>query len=136
MRLSGLQKEVLALYRHCLRESRKKPEVSAVPLTTTPTALNHIFKPLRGQNLQRVEILTSETLQPLSFYCAKENVSFKYTPLKESRTFDSRAPALAMSALVPWLGQLLPSAAVAAFPPTPRFPVTMAAVLSSLQNLH
>ncbi|KZZ89458.1 Complex 1 LYR protein [Moelleriella libera RCEF 2490] len=25
MRLSGLQKEVVALYRHCLRESRKKP---------------------------------------------------------------------------------------------------------------
>ncbi|KAM3455493.1 hypothetical protein MY5147_001372 [Beauveria neobassiana] len=28
MRLSGLQKEVLALYRHCLRESRKKPETT------------------------------------------------------------------------------------------------------------
>lgn len=27
MRLSGLQKEVLALYRQCLRECRKKPEV-------------------------------------------------------------------------------------------------------------
>lgn len=27
MRLSGLQKEVLALYRKCLRESRKKPAV-------------------------------------------------------------------------------------------------------------
>ncbi|KAK7419328.1 mitochondrial respiratory chain complex II assembly [Neonectria magnoliae] len=27
MRLSGLQKEVVALYRHCLRESRKKPVV-------------------------------------------------------------------------------------------------------------
>ncbi|CAM1507228.1 Fc.00g068690.m01.CDS01 [Cosmosporella sp. VM-42] len=26
MRLSGLQKEVLALYRNCLRESRRKPE--------------------------------------------------------------------------------------------------------------
>ncbi|KAK5987575.1 Succinate dehydrogenase assembly factor 1 [Cladobotryum mycophilum] len=26
MRLSGLQKEVLALYRQCLRESRKKPQ--------------------------------------------------------------------------------------------------------------
>ncbi|KOS22018.1 Succinate dehydrogenase assembly factor 1 -like protein [Escovopsis weberi] len=26
MRHSGLQREVLALYRHCLRESRKKPE--------------------------------------------------------------------------------------------------------------
>ncbi|QPH00344.1 hypothetical protein C2857_003796 [Epichloe festucae Fl1] len=25
MRHSGLQKEVLGLYRHCLRESRKKP---------------------------------------------------------------------------------------------------------------
>jgi len=30
MRYSGLQKEVLALYRKCLRESRKKPVVSAV----------------------------------------------------------------------------------------------------------
>ncbi|ORY66246.1 uncharacterized protein BCR38DRAFT_339720 [Pseudomassariella vexata] len=28
MRLSGLQKEVLALYRGCLRESRKKPEAT------------------------------------------------------------------------------------------------------------
>lgn len=27
MRLSGLQKEVLSLYRQCLRESRKKPQV-------------------------------------------------------------------------------------------------------------
>ena len=27
MRLSGLQKEVLSLYRNCLRESRKKPQV-------------------------------------------------------------------------------------------------------------
>lgn len=27
-RLSGLQKEVLVLYRSCLREARKKPEVS------------------------------------------------------------------------------------------------------------
>ncbi|KAH8177656.1 complex 1 protein (LYR family) domain-containing protein [Sarocladium implicatum] len=26
MRLSGLQKEVLGLYRQCLRESRKKPQ--------------------------------------------------------------------------------------------------------------
>jgi hypothetical protein len=28
MRLSGLQKEVLKLYRRCLREARKKPSVS------------------------------------------------------------------------------------------------------------
>lgn len=27
MRLSGLQKDVLSLYRSCLRESRKKPKV-------------------------------------------------------------------------------------------------------------
>ena len=27
VRLSGLQREVIALYRQCLRESRKKPEV-------------------------------------------------------------------------------------------------------------
>ncbi|KAK4105880.1 hypothetical protein N658DRAFT_415979 [Parathielavia hyrcaniae] len=28
MRLSGLQRDVLALYRQCLRECRKKPEAS------------------------------------------------------------------------------------------------------------
>jgi hypothetical protein len=28
MKLSGLQKEVLKLYRHCLREAGKKPPVS------------------------------------------------------------------------------------------------------------
>ncbi|KAL1879917.1 hypothetical protein VTK73DRAFT_6613 [Phialemonium thermophilum] len=28
MRLSGLQREVLSLYRQCLRESRKKPEAT------------------------------------------------------------------------------------------------------------
>ena len=28
MRLSGLQKEVLSLYRNCLRECRKKPEAT------------------------------------------------------------------------------------------------------------
>jgi succinate dehydrogenase assembly factor 1 len=28
MRLSGIQKEVLALYRQCIRECRKKPEAS------------------------------------------------------------------------------------------------------------
>ncbi|KAH6660349.1 hypothetical protein BKA67DRAFT_508957 [Truncatella angustata] len=31
MRLSGLQKEVLSLYRHCLRETRKKPQVQLSP---------------------------------------------------------------------------------------------------------
>ncbi len=30
MRYSGLQREVLALYRRCLRESRKRPVVSAL----------------------------------------------------------------------------------------------------------
>ncbi|KAI0136716.1 hypothetical protein BJ170DRAFT_677586 [Xylariales sp. AK1849] len=28
MKLSGLQKEVIVLYRHCLRESRKKPQTT------------------------------------------------------------------------------------------------------------
>ncbi len=32
MKLSGLQKEVLALYRHCLRESRKKAGVRDLEL--------------------------------------------------------------------------------------------------------
>lgn len=31
MRLSGLQREVLKLYRQCLREARKKPEVFVEP---------------------------------------------------------------------------------------------------------
>ncbi|KAM3476710.1 hypothetical protein MY4038_006057 [Beauveria bassiana] len=41
MRLSGLQKEVLALYRHCLRESRKKPEVPACPTPTRSATRPH-----------------------------------------------------------------------------------------------
>lgn len=41
MRLSGLQKEVLTLYRQCLRESRKKPKVctpARAPATVPPPA--------------------------------------------------------------------------------------------------
>lgn len=34
MRLSGLQKEVLSLYRNCLRETRKKPAVRIAILYT------------------------------------------------------------------------------------------------------
>lgn len=38
MRLSGLQREVLKLYRKCLREARKKPEVKiTMPSPLTPT---------------------------------------------------------------------------------------------------
>lgn len=34
MRLSGLQRDVLKLYRQCLRAARKKPEVGATPIHT------------------------------------------------------------------------------------------------------
>ncbi|KAG6013223.1 hypothetical protein E4U43_007429 [Claviceps pusilla] len=38
MRHSGLQKEVLSLYRHCLRESRKKPAVSSGSKDPSPSS--------------------------------------------------------------------------------------------------
>lgn len=37
-RLSGLQREVLSLYRSCLREIRNKPAVGVVLVTFSPTA--------------------------------------------------------------------------------------------------
>ncbi|EGX90515.1 hypothetical protein CCM_06935 [Cordyceps militaris CM01] len=46
MRLSGLQKEVLGLYRHCLRESRKKPEASL-----SPNILHKAHPPAPGPEL-------------------------------------------------------------------------------------
>ncbi|KAL2857712.1 hypothetical protein BJY01DRAFT_112965 [Aspergillus pseudoustus] len=39
-RLSGLQREVLSLYRNCLREIRKKPVVSSPPSAFSPSAGN------------------------------------------------------------------------------------------------
>jgi hypothetical protein len=40
MRLSGIQKEVLSLYRRCLREAVKKPIVSvAYPILSSPVQL-------------------------------------------------------------------------------------------------
>ncbi|OAQ81569.1 complex 1 protein (LYR family) domain-containing protein [Purpureocillium lilacinum] len=68
MRLSGLQKEVLALYRQCLRESRKKPQVRARGCT---------LKTLPGKTLtagpssQRTCPLTSVTLPPSSSSSAR-----------------------------------------------------------------
>ncbi|KAF5125935.1 Succinate dehydrogenase assembly factor 1, mitochondrial [Metarhizium anisopliae] len=53
MRLSGLQKEVLALYRSCLRESRKKPAtldaVAQALLLTHERALELISSNSRGR---------------------------------------------------------------------------------------
>lgn len=42
VRYSGLQKEVLGLYRQCLREARKKPEVRenpGFPLVVVPSGI-------------------------------------------------------------------------------------------------
>lgn len=47
VRLSGLQKEVLSLYRQCLRETRKKPDVTSHP-SLNPTARS--LEPLEDQN--------------------------------------------------------------------------------------
>jgi len=41
VRLSGLQREVIALYRQCLRESRKKPEVCKAQ--STIAAIDHLL---------------------------------------------------------------------------------------------
>ena len=45
MRLSGLQRDVLALYRQCLRESRKKPQVS-IQLIASRGVTNRGFRML------------------------------------------------------------------------------------------
>ncbi|KAJ5678603.1 hypothetical protein N7462_006847 [Penicillium macrosclerotiorum] len=49
-RLSGLQRDVLSLYRQCLREVRKKPSVCATPLRSSPPT-NRLFFCL-GQDSQ------------------------------------------------------------------------------------
>lgn len=41
-RLSGLQRDVLALYRKCLRESRKKPAVSRFPIRIEKQVVNQM----------------------------------------------------------------------------------------------
>lgn len=48
MRLSGLQKEVLALYRNCLRESRKKPEVSCIHQSNSSMLLSVYMMKISG----------------------------------------------------------------------------------------
>lgn len=56
MRYSGLQREVLSLYRKCLRESRKKPAVSVVDkfwkllrLNSNCRMLGHVSNPSHGK---------------------------------------------------------------------------------------
>jgi succinate dehydrogenase assembly factor 1 len=44
MRLSGLQREVLALYRKCLRESRKKPSVRIRQLAFRSLTSNFLYR--------------------------------------------------------------------------------------------
>lgn len=58
MRLSGLQKEVLGLYRHCLRESRKKPEVSAPPYLVRLQPGLALFGCPAGSNIISTALLT------------------------------------------------------------------------------
>ncbi|KAH8815379.1 complex 1 protein-domain-containing protein [Xylogone sp. PMI_703] len=61
MRHSGLQKEVLALYRNCLRESRKKPDVS---LTNTRKHFESFARKEfeKGLNVDRKDFSTIEYL--------------------------------------------------------------------------
>lgn len=50
-RLSGLQKEVLNLYRQCLRETRKKPDVIIHPfLNPTARSLEPLERRDKGGN--------------------------------------------------------------------------------------
>lgn len=49
MRLSGLQKEVLALYRQCLRGTRKKPEVRTA-VTRRVSTLRRLIRLTSAQN--------------------------------------------------------------------------------------
>lgn len=62
MRLSGLQREVLGLYRTCLRESRKKPHVRAKSRPferithTSYRKLERILSRTQGENHQSIRI--------------------------------------------------------------------------------
>lgn len=47
-RLSGLQREVLALYRQCLREARKKPEVRVVRRRIASNVLTYFHRMFGG----------------------------------------------------------------------------------------
>ncbi|KAI1485493.1 hypothetical protein F5X96DRAFT_330360 [Biscogniauxia mediterranea] len=84
MRLSGLQKEVLALYRNCLRESRKKPA--------------H----LQDQNSISISKSTRGILEPSNSYCAKDGVSWKSTQPLESRTLGKTMSGVPRQVVSPW----------------------------------
>jgi hypothetical protein len=78
MRLSGLQREVLSLYRSCLREARNKPIVSmllprpAQPESSTPSFANQTVSRRqeitldnsRGMSSRKVWALGRRTLRP------------------------------------------------------------------------
>lgn len=67
-RLSGLQKEVLSLYRLCLRETRKKPEVMTHPFPSaknSPGNYLHWTSRLPGNILRLLQGPSSTRTWPL-----------------------------------------------------------------------
>ncbi|KEY67550.1 hypothetical protein S40285_09866 [Stachybotrys chlorohalonatus IBT 40285] len=70
MRLSGLQKEVLALYRQCLRESRKKPESTRVHFQNFSRAEFDRNMAIDKRNFAAIEFLLRKGRRQLDTYAA------------------------------------------------------------------
>lgn len=94
MRLSGLQKDVISLYRQCLRECRKKPQATREHFKAFARYIVEELVNVNGAdanvdsepNSKRTSSLINGILAPSSFCCAKASGSSRFTRLQGSRT--------------------------------------------------
>lgn len=70
MRLSGLQREVLKLYRHCLREARKKPEGSRENFRAVARREFRKHRDVDRKDFAAVELLLRMGWRKLELYSA------------------------------------------------------------------
>ncbi|KAH7326518.1 hypothetical protein B0I35DRAFT_475159 [Stachybotrys elegans] len=70
MRLSGLQKEVLALYRLCLRESRKKPQNTRSHFESFARSEMDKNRSIDKRNFAAIEFLLRKGHRQLETYSA------------------------------------------------------------------
>ncbi len=102
MRLSGLQKEILGLYRQCLRECRKKPSAtrqhfqSYARYVRVSSGVTQICRRLckltdddLATSLTKTWALTRGILRRLSFCCARAADSWRCTLRQASRILNS-----------------------------------------------
>ncbi|KAI0889682.1 complex 1 protein-domain-containing protein, partial [Annulohypoxylon maeteangense] len=68
MRLSGLQKEVLSLYRNCLRESRKKPVATRPHFESFARSEFHKHIKLDKRDFSAIEFLLRKGRRQLELY--------------------------------------------------------------------